>query len=172
MKDIQLIKNENVELRLKMDEKKKLTPVCNELIDLKETLDTYLLAHKDSRDFHNNIDRFCNIMTLSLTCATSYLVTTDGDPSTDLSMYIAFGSAFFSGLTNLLNSATKSGEHKGVILMYTELINKITTAVNCGDPTETNEELYKKYYAKYIELNTQSAKLGLISNIRKKYNII
>ena len=169
MRDIQLIKNENVELRLKMEDKMKDNDVYGELIDLKEILDTYLLAHKDSRDFHNNIDRFCNIMTLSLTCGTSYLVTTDGSPTTDLSMYIAFGSAFFSGITNLLNSATKSGEHKGVILMYTELINKIITTINCEEP---NESHYKEYYAKYIELNTQSAKLGLISNIRKKYNII
>jgi hypothetical protein len=169
MKDIQLIKNENIELRLKLDEKGKLTAECIELIELKETLDTYLLAHKESRDYHNRIDKLCNIMTLGLTCATSYLVTAEEQPTNDIPMYIAFGSAFFSGLTNLLNPATKSGEHRGIILMYTDLINKITECVNCGTP---DEPLYKKYYIEYIQLNSQSTKLGLRSSIREKYNII
>jgi hypothetical protein len=169
MKDLQIIKNENIELRLKYENQISENQYYSELIDLKEILDTYLLAHKDCRDRYNFIDKACNVTTLLLTCATSYLVTTDGVPQTDLDMYIAFGSAFFSGLTNYLNSATKAGEHKGVILMYTYLINRIIKTLNCDIPTK---DTAKRYYEKYIELNTQTAKLGLIPKIRKKYNII
>ena len=145
-----------------------------------------------------------------LTCATSFLVSTDGAPKTDLDMYIAFGSAFFSGLTNYLKSAEKAGEHRAIILMYTELINKIIKTIHCdcdiedgsvvstgtgsdtgtgadtgtgpGTGTDSDNSIKRKegsikklcneYYIKYIELNTQTAKLGLIPKIRKKYSII
>ena len=56
-----------------------------------------------------------------------------GAQQTDLDMYIAFGSAFFSGLTNYLKSAEKAGEHRAIILMYTELINKIIKIRNKMD---------------------------------------
>jgi hypothetical protein len=194
MNDIQLIKNENVDLRLKFKEKIDKIPAFDELIDLKEILDTYLLAHKDCRDKFLFKDKLCNIATLVLTCATSFLVSTDGAPKTDLDMYIAFGSAFFSGLTNYLKSAEKAGEHRAIILMYTELINKIIKTIHCdcdiedgsvvstGSDTGSDNSIERKegtiknlcneYYIKYIELNTQTAKLGLIPKIRKKYSII
>jgi hypothetical protein len=176
MNDIQLIKNENVDLRLKFKDKIDRIPAFDELIDLKETLDTFLLAHKDCRDNFLVKDKVCNIATLVLTCATSFLVSTDGAPKTDLDMYIAFGSAFFSGLTNYLKSAEKAGEHRAIILMYTELINKIIKTIHCDSDIEGDggdiKKICKDYYIKYIELNTQTAKLGLIPKIRKKYSII
>ena len=172
MKDIQLIQNENIELRLKLKDKCKENKMYIELLDLKETLDTYLLAHKNCRDRFNYIDKVCNISTLLLTCTTSYLVSSGDTTESNLDMYVAFASAFTSGITNYINAATKAGDHSGIILMYTELINKIIKTLNCPEDESKIGEKCKEYYTNYIELNTQTAKIGLLAHIRRKYNII
>ena len=171
MKDIELIKKENTDLKKKLEVK---NPDKNyeQLLELKETLDTFLLAHKNCRSRYNMLDRVFNIGTLFLTCATSYLLTSGEGHQNKLDMILAFTSAVTSGITNYLNSGEKAGEHTGLITMYTELINKIIKTLNMCDSQTEIDSLCMEYYERYIELNNETVKLGLIDSIRRRYDII
>jgi len=167
-----------------MDEKKELidneNPIIEEinlpltfnytkLKDLNEEIKMYISAHKDCRKLNMSYDKLLKISTLLLTCATSYLLGTESDYY-KLETYFAFSSAVTSGLNNYFDNATNGEQHTRLIIMYTELFNKIKKIIDNLNEQKEIDEKYNKYYDSFNQINIKTAEIGLFEHIRKKYD--
>ena len=140
----------------------------NNCIDLLKILRAREKSHIESREYHQRLDKFFKIGTLLSSTAVTYLVSSQDDGIEEIDnvvesdtyvyeRYMTFTTTIFSGLSTLLNSASKAESHGNDAKKYGLLANELEVKIRSGNATS---EEYNEKSKKYREILENAVTLG------------
>ena len=155
--------------------------IKKDLQDLSQKCLSYKKAHSECKSMHFMYDKIIKISTLFLSTITTYFISSHNEEhmsadDLEIDRKLTFLTTIVSGINAIFNFSEKIEIHKSLNSEYLDLYNDIEKSIRLfNEKIEEHEDIrkiYEDYHELFRGLNKRTSEIGIIRNVKKKYDTV